>query len=529
MTTEDEKKIIFKHDYPELENIYDFKSKRLTSNIDRINFVVSHGGCSDGFTSATIVRQWMINKKMDVENVTFFNAYYGSDFSKLPEMMKDKYVIICDFSFPKILFDEMIAATCGNILILDHHESAQNKLRCVSPEYVVFDMKHSGAFITWVYFHGFYNVPKTVLYVEDNDIWTKQLPCTKEFTGYMQIQKFSFDAYDKFFDDKYLTETVFPYGAGIVMRDDANIALLSKKTVPVFMMIGGRYYFIACLNSAILKSELGNHVLHVLPNVNFSMIYSHDQFTGATTISYRSLDDKTSVSEVAETHGGGGHRNASGAGVAYLVNHPPGRLIDSYRLYYTLDGVYVIDIGDKKFLAFNSSIAKRHMACYLMQERFFGKEVMIRENFDASMIALTKNGPRVLKKLPGYQEGLFIMRNKSGDQTLDEIYSGAIVWMYNGSTKKYQATAKFLNDVINNDCLTKLAEPINNIGPNDIESNNIESNNIGPNDIGPNNNISTIDPLLKYESLGDMMYNFSFDSSLSVEELLRIITQKNIQ
>jgi oligoribonuclease NrnB/cAMP/cGMP phosphodiesterase (DHH superfamily) len=513
MNTEDKQNMIFKHDYPELDSVYDFKNKKLTPNIDKINFVVSHGGCSDGFTSATIVRQWMTEKKMDLEKVTFYNAYYGSDFSKLPEMMKDKHVIICDFSFPKILFDEMIIATNGNILILDHHESAQNKLRYVPPEYVVFDMKHSGAFITWVYFNGFYNVPKTVLSVEDNDIWTKALPNTKEFTGFMQIQPFSFDAYDKFFDEKYLSETVFPYGAGIVMRDDANIAQLSKKAIPVFMMIGGRYYFIACLNSAILKSELGNHVLSVLPNVNFSMIYSHDQFTGTTNISYRSLDDKTSVSEVAETHGGGGHRNASGAGVSYLVNHPPGRLVDSYRLYYTLNGVYTIDIGDKKFLAFNSSIAKRHMACYLMQERFFGKEVMIRENYDKSLIALTKNGPRVLKNLPGYQEGLFLMRNKLGDQTLDEIYSGAIVWAYDGSTKKYQAAAKFLDNVIIADQLVKLAEPPT----------------IPP--IDPNNQVlgnNPMESLLTYESLSDMMYNFTFDSSLSLETLLTTITQKDM-
>ena len=82
------KQFEFKHSYPELNDTYDFENKQLTANMDKIDFVVSHGHCSDGFMSETIVRKWMDSKGIDTENVTFFKGYHGNDFSKLIEMME---------------------------------------------------------------------------------------------------------------------------------------------------------------------------------------------------------------------------------------------------------------------------------------------------------------------------------------------------------------------------------------------------------------------------------------------------------
>src|SRR5579883_2893785 len=97
--TNDYDSYVFKHDHSELEDKYDYSKKRLKENNKKINFVVTHGGCTDGFMSATIVQMWMKDNGIltDPENVTFYDAYYGADFSKLPDLMKDKYVIICDF------------------------------------------------------------------------------------------------------------------------------------------------------------------------------------------------------------------------------------------------------------------------------------------------------------------------------------------------------------------------------------------------------------------------------------------------
>ena len=92
----------------------------------------------------TIVKKWLktILLPEQLEKVTFIDACHGNDFSRLPEMMRDHYVVICDFSFPKILFDQMVIETKGNILVLDHHKTAQQELKDVESKYLMFDMKH---------------------------------------------------------------------------------------------------------------------------------------------------------------------------------------------------------------------------------------------------------------------------------------------------------------------------------------------------------------------------------------------------
>jgi len=80
-----------------LETVYDFKNKKLDKN--KINYVITHGSCPDGFMSATIIKMWLISQKIDINKIIFINAYYGTDYSQLPNEVKDKYVLICDFSF----------------------------------------------------------------------------------------------------------------------------------------------------------------------------------------------------------------------------------------------------------------------------------------------------------------------------------------------------------------------------------------------------------------------------------------------
>ena len=41
----------FQQDYQQLETIYDYASKSLTTNKNKIDFVITHGACFDGFMS----------------------------------------------------------------------------------------------------------------------------------------------------------------------------------------------------------------------------------------------------------------------------------------------------------------------------------------------------------------------------------------------------------------------------------------------------------------------------------------------
>lgn len=424
----------FKHNYPELSDSYKFEEKYLTKNKNKINFVITHGNCPDGFMSATVVRKWLRENK-NIDDVEFLNVHHGEDFSNLPELMRDKYVLICDFSFQKLLFDKMIETTGGNILMLDHHKTAQKNLQDVPNEYLTFDMNHSGAFITWTFMYGFENVPKAVLYVEDNDIWTKCLPFTREFTAYMYTQPFEFEEYDKFFDDTYLTETVFTAGSGMVVQNNLHINNISKKIIPRFMNIDKRYYFVACLNSAgILQSELGNNAFNNYKYANFSMIYSHDMYKNTTNISYRSTDDRSDTTKISKLTGGGGHRNASGTKVYHVTNVVPnGSVIDDYRAYWLLENAYVINVNNIKFICINTPFMQTHLCNYLLQERFYDDE----NN--------TKNKNRIDNNEPGYQEGMFCMRYNTHNNDLDEYYHAALTWAFDG--KNYNVVIIFIKQI----------------------------------------------------------------------------------
>jgi oligoribonuclease NrnB/cAMP/cGMP phosphodiesterase (DHH superfamily) len=267
----------------------------------------------------------------------------------------------------------MIGQTNGQILCLDHHKTALKELEGIPEENKVFDMNHSGAYITWTYFFGFVDIPRFIMYIEDNDIWLKEMPYTKEFTSYMSTLPMEFKNYEKLLDSKYLDNIVIPTGKGMVIQNDSYCDILKEKCVPRFMLVNESYYFVATLSSDILKSEMGHLELTYLPYVNFSAIFSNNYFSSKTSFSLRSDDNRTDVSEIAKKFLGGGHRNASGIGVNYITDTIPGTVIDSYRLYYVLDTLYDITamISDKciNFAVINLSICQKHIAKYLMQYR----------------------------------------------------------------------------------------------------------------------------------------------------------------
>ena len=69
---------VFQTNYPELEAVYDFASKAVRPS--DIDMVVSHGNCSDGFMSRTIVEKAMRadpSKFKKIEDVLFVDGYYA--------------------------------------------------------------------------------------------------------------------------------------------------------------------------------------------------------------------------------------------------------------------------------------------------------------------------------------------------------------------------------------------------------------------------------------------------------------------
>lgn len=347
---------------------YDFASKCIKPK--DVNLLIHHGRCTDGFTSALCCWRWRNENGLSNEEdaITYYPATHGRD----PPDVTGKTVVICDFSYRKSILDDMMTKA-KSILILDHHKTAQKDLEDVADENKVFDMDHSGAYIAWRFFFGYdVPVPRMILYVEDNDIWKKALPNTREFTSFIFTVPMEFEAYAKFFDDEYLDNTVFPIGKGMVMKDDDYIEYLGRHIIPKFIQLKNRYYFAGHLSSKILRSDMGNHAFTALPYLNFSVIYSVSDFNGSTSYSLRSTDERTDVGLIAKQFGGGGHRNAAGCGSATPNTSLPARVVDNYQLYYQLTNLHSGSINNLKVAMLNNGTCAKHMARYLMQERTEG-------------------------------------------------------------------------------------------------------------------------------------------------------------
>ena len=334
-----------------------------------VDTLLYHGDCIDGFASAFACYYFMktVNKK---KRVTFIPCQH----QKPPPNVSGKNVLICDFSYKYEILKRMINDS-NKLAILDHHVSAEKDLKNIDKSHKIFDKSHSGAYITWAYFFGEDNIPLFIKYVEDNDIWAKKLPNTKAFTSFIFNLPKTFDIYEKLLDDKYVLNTVIPMGEGMQKQNDSYITDGVKKAAMNFMLIDSKLYFVASVNTSILKSEIGNAIFNLYPNANFALCHSQNSFTGETYLSLRSVDTASDVEVIASKFGGGGHRNAAGLSV-FGSDTLPGILIDRYQCYNIVQRIKIrtqtlIDKETEVNIAYlNSTQNKRHLGSYLLQTRY---------------------------------------------------------------------------------------------------------------------------------------------------------------
>jgi len=211
----------------------------------------------------------------------------------------------------------------------------------------------------------------------------KELPYTYEFTAFLSLLPFTFEAYEKLLDDCYISQEVIPQGSILTKKNNIVINNTIKYASPKFIQINDKYYFVAHLNTTSLKSELGNKVFTEYPNIDFSVMYSHNDYNNSTTFSLRSIDTATDVSEIAKLYNGGGHRNACGMACNYITNTIPAIIIDNHSTYFLLNNIYIrshlIDTLTYNAVYLNSSHYQVFLSKYLLQTRYIINDQEIQE------------------------------------------------------------------------------------------------------------------------------------------------------
>jgi oligoribonuclease NrnB/cAMP/cGMP phosphodiesterase (DHH superfamily) len=378
-------------------------------NSDDIDIVIYHNPCPDGFTSCTIAKMFFEKKGKNIEYIGL--SHSNSNYVELYDKIKDKNVLICDFSFKREITNKILKFA-KNILIIDHHLSALKELQDLDPIYKIFDMEHCGAYLVWKYFYPNTDVPLFVKYVEDNDIWLKAMPNTLEVTAYIASLEFEYEQYAEYIlDENKIFTTAIPIGQILLKQSQKQIDNALTKSTVKMIEFQNNIYFVGVCNSTNNTNEVGNKMLLKYPYIDFSIIYS--SFDTSNSISFRSDDTRANVSVISTKCGGGGHRNASGC--LLYDKYLPGHEIGNYMTYKQMEDIEYV-FGEKySYGILNTTNNKIQFGKYMIQTRYD------EENTD---------GRREIQEL------CELYRIKSNDKNFYKKFDFGVTWNY-GNNKTW--------------------------------------------------------------------------------------------
>lgn len=310
--------------------------------------VIYHGGCRDGFCAAWVYNKYIQNRTKErlaeskegfiLENgIEYYPGYYGQE----PPDVKGKNVIILDFCYPLEIMKQILNES-ANMLWLDHHKTAQpiyDWLMNESYKYGTmldfrFDNNRSGAGLTWDYFFPNEPRPWLVDYVEDRDLWVKKLAESDEVNAYIACLEFNFETWN-IVNDKISLEQAKLNGDIAIMKTEqyvnevcknvyfADIEFSNIRDSDRGSVISASKKFIKYNNIPTVNicqvdcSEVLHELCKRYPESPFSL-YWFKRHDGMYQYGLRSIGD-FDVSTVAKLFGGGGHKNAAGFQLNYLL------------------------------------------------------------------------------------------------------------------------------------------------------------------------------------------------------------------
>lgn len=225
----------------------------------------------------------------------------------MPEIPSGAEVYILDFSYPR---EELVALSerVDKLVVVEHHETAAKVLKGL--DFVIHEPKRAACIAAWKYFYPEAEIPGLLLRIEDRDLWKFDHDDTKPVYAYLLTAGSDIARWD---DLRALYEqspaaivepgkalNEFMYAASMVLAAEAGPMAIGKKVV-------------VAANVALcwLQSQVADTLLKKHPDVAFVAVW-RQRGDGSTVFNLRSLPGKANVAKVAETFGGGGHKQAAG-------------------------------------------------------------------------------------------------------------------------------------------------------------------------------------------------------------------------
>lgn len=255
--------------------------------------VIYHADCYDGFTAAWIARQAMPDCEL-------FEGRHGED--PPYELAHGRNVYVLDFSYPRMMMVKL-NLNASQLLVLDHHKTAQ--ANCEGLPFCEFDMERSGAGMAWEYFFRGAEHPAWIERVEDRDLWRFKLSCTAEVHAFIASFPMTMENWDTLnrlpiYEHKRRGEAINRYIE----------TSISKSVKAARLVVFGNNNVVVLNVPYQNASETADSLLKSFPAVRYSLTY-FQRADSCWQYSLRSRSD-FDVSEIAKSHGGGGHAQAAG-------------------------------------------------------------------------------------------------------------------------------------------------------------------------------------------------------------------------
>tara|TARA_Y100000593_G_C4233670_1_gene298342 strand:- start:88 stop:918 length:831 start_codon:yes stop_codon:yes gene_type:complete len=258
---------------------------------NEVDFVIYHKGCPDGIASAFAAKHLLGG------SAEYYAAAHGDD----PPDVSGKNVAILDFSYKRDVIEKMIESA-NNLVVVDHHKSAEAALKDLPG--MIFDMSHSGAYLSWVYFHPEKEVPKFIKHVEDRDLWKWDLDGSEAFCISFDMLDYDLEKISKCLDASVVDEMIHR-GRLLLEYKNYNVARIAD-TAQLRKFCDHNALVV---NSSIWMSEIGSDLSREC-DVVFIWSWSHKR--KVHRVSLRSFYEHVDCSELAKKFGGGGHKKAAG-------------------------------------------------------------------------------------------------------------------------------------------------------------------------------------------------------------------------
>lgn len=291
-------------------------------------YILYHANCPDGFGAALVA--WLQFR----EQAQYIPVSYGQ---APPSLDPGALVYILDFSYPRAVLREL-ASQARQIIVLDHHRTAQEDLRGLEfelgpPHVIRFQMEKSGAVMAY---QGIVDsacpdeqVPEFYRYLQDRDLWRFELPHSREIAALLRSLPMDFNRWEQVQASfkSCFAEFVLA-GAACLDLITAMADMMSAQSRlfrfspsiqvvrPLFLTeteapnTDDGIYAVPVANATAFWSEVGDALLERFPEAPFAAYY-RDRGDGRREWGLRSRAG-FDCSKIAQAYGGGGHAQAAG-------------------------------------------------------------------------------------------------------------------------------------------------------------------------------------------------------------------------